>query len=125
VATNKASPYDYEPSYHWYPLGGTVVFTPGFIPSESGYLIRLSYMAAHGEIADTGSVNARVDDNWLMWAAAVHCLRWKMQRTKNDDPVVAQMLNEAIAKEVEMRIKYPLPYIVRDPHFTDWGGPDV
>ena len=122
VATSLSSPYEYQEHNHWWNSATYLYFDERSQPDTAGYIIRLTYMAAHSELTDTDSVNALVDDNWLKWASAVHVLRWKMQRTKNDDPVVAQMLNEAIANEAKYAARYPLPRQDKSPHYPVWDA---
>jgi hypothetical protein len=122
VATSLSSPYEYQEHNHWWNNATTLYFDERSQPDTAGYIIRLTYMAAHSELTDTDSVNALVNDNWLMWAAAIHALRWKMQRTKNDDPVVAQMLNEAIANEAKYAARFPLPRYDKKPHYPVWDA---
>lgn len=119
ILASSTDPYSGTPHYNWEEIDGTLVFDEGLAPL-SGDLIRLTYSPAHTEISsDTSEISSYIHIDYLTWEAAVYALRWRMSRTKADDPGVLQQLNEAIARAMQAASLYHVGK-GRDPHIARW-----
>jgi len=120
VAASSSSPYGYETNYHWQEVNGTLYF---FDPPAGGYLMRIWYVGYHGDIAESGSLEEGVSQDWLKWASAVNAWRWKMEQIRKDNPVAMDLMNEAKTLEANAERtakRYQLKQIPRDPIHADW-----
>ena len=100
VQVDDNAPYGWQLNQHWEETDGYLRFDEGFEPSEAGRTIRLFYNAAESALtADASALDDRLEDEVVLWKAAVHALRWKIQRHEGDADWYAQMLNEALANE--------------------------
>lgn len=95
IATDDTSPYCFQPNYNWREVNGKLVFDSGKEPSEAGRIIRIYYIGAHGEIAESGSLLSSVDMEWLVWKAAEFLYRDSMTKFNKDNPTDIDLLNEA------------------------------
>lgn len=116
IATSKTTPYDYQP---WIGVwreteDGKLQFDTHHIPDEDGYLIRLTYVGAHSAVsADTDTIHSLIHLDRLIWSAAVHAWRWRMQMAKQDEPMHQMHYQEAVAMAERMRTKHPIIYAHR------------
>lgn len=98
VANNASAPYYWTPHGRWHQVPSTprsLVFDEGSAPANA-YKMRILYLADHSELsADSDQISSDIHPNRLLAHAAVHALRWRLERTKMDDPTVPQLLNEA------------------------------
>lgn len=109
IALSSAAPYHYVPWYCWREIDGEIVFDAGKQPGDAGYKIRLGYNAPHAVLdSDDDTIDARIALERLIWTAAVHAWRWSVRRTRTDDPLAVQALNEAAARAELMKRKWPL-----------------
>lgn len=110
-----------KPNYYWDERGGVLYFDQGRAPDSSERL-SIWYAIPHGELtSDTGLVNDQIDREWLAWAAAVYCMRNRLQLVKRDDPALIDMLNEAKVMEMQMRQKMKTQInLPRDPRLGSW-----
>lgn len=117
IATNLTSPYDYQIQYHWREYEGQLVFDTGFEPDSSSYPMRITYMGAHAALtADNNAISQYINMNSLKWRAAIHALRWKVSRTKGDEPWTLKLLNEALQNAEREEAKWPVLKQYKDPH---------
>ncbi len=96
IAEDTADANPYIPWLLWREFDGKLEFDGG-IPDE-GKTIRLWYEKPHAEVtSDSSVISDYVDLPLLVWSAAVHAWRWRLQRVGGDNPIFLQMLNEAVA----------------------------
>lgn len=95
VAQEDEEPYYWQPHYYWQENYGKLLFDPGKEPTNTGDKIRIWYLGAHGEIAESGTILSSVPINWLKWKSAEFLYRDKLTRIKQDDPTVIDLFNEA------------------------------
>lgn len=112
VQVNTRASEPYYPMVHqqWEELEGKLVFYAD-PPQSTDYVIRLFYtpwLDAQPVDADSDTVAVEVAPERLAWQAAVHCLRWKVQRVKDDDPSWTRLLNEALAQAAAWEQREPL-----------------
>lgn len=94
-----AAPYYWTPHNRWHQnltSAGvyTLYFDEGTEPANT-HPMKIMYLAPHTEVkADADIVHAAIHPDRLKWQAAVHALRWRYQRTKQDDPSAIALLNE-------------------------------
>jgi len=104
VATSADSPYTYAPNYYWEENGGYLYFDPKKAPTTAGMKIRLWYRSPHASLSAYSTVvSPNVNMEWLKWMAVVNVYRDNISQTGKDDPVIIELLNQAMAKEREMR----------------------
>lgn len=122
LAENEEAPYDWHEHYNWQQsrtLPRVFVFDPDKQPMEARKM-RLTYLAEHAALStDASAISDHIHPDRLKWAAAVHALRWRYQRTKQDEPAVIDLLNEAKQQAQAMATKHPLPAFVRL-HLARW-----
>jgi hypothetical protein len=98
LAQAAAEPYNFMPHYYWeqlHSLPRVLRFQPGYEPLYT-YPMRVTYLAEHaGLVDDDDEISPAVHPDRLKWQAAVHALRWMLQRRGQDDPLVVELLNEA------------------------------
>ena len=117
IARDTSAPYYYVEHKHWREIGDDIYFDENSQPNTAGYRIRLTYIKP---FAGTGTISDYVHINRLKWEAAVFAIRWKLQKTGGDDPLLASLLTEAMANAERMRHKYPLPRMNKQPHLAFW-----
>jgi hypothetical protein len=111
----------YLENHHWLEHTGSVYFRRGHIPTDASYRIRLWHHAPHAAVtSDAGVISDYIHIERLKWAAAVHAYRRLLHTTKNDDTAVLRLLNEAIAKAVQMEQRYPTPKIPMPHKYIGW-----
>ena len=126
IAASSSEPYQYDINTKWKEQSGTLVFLPGGEPSDTGAVIRLSYVGKHGTIDETGAndeVNDAIDINWLLWSAASYLWRRRLQVIKKDDPTAVEMLNEAKTNEARALMeanKYSMRIMRKDQITARW-----
>ena len=104
VATSADSPYSYAPSYYWEENNGYLYFDTKKAPSTAGLKIRLWYRTPHADLAAYSTVvSPNVNMEWLKWMAVVNVYRDTISQTGHDDAVIVELLNQAMAKERELR----------------------
>jgi hypothetical protein len=125
VADSTSAPYNYAPHYHWdwkqnFTGGMTLCFDTGHIPA-GGRRMRLTYMVPNkdldGQYAKTAyltstwwesAISPMIEPERLSWQAAVYALRWKVGMAP-EQPMYATMLNEAIKRAEELKVRFPVP----------------
>lgn len=116
IASETSSPYDYVPNYNWIERGGKIIFDDSYIPEADGYTIKVVYNDPAGTLDDdSDTISDYIFKDLLAWKAAVHCLRWRMQRTKEDEPHIKQLLNEALTMAERKMVQYPVRQAVKFP----------
>lgn len=115
IATSKTSPYYYRPWHGvWREENGYLYFNSLREPDSAGYIMRLTYAGQHAEMdADDDTISNYVHLDRLIWNAAVHAWRWRIQMSKEDDKMFQQFLAEAIARAKEEDGKHPIHMPVR------------
>jgi len=119
IATNDTAPYTYKPSHYWEEMNGTLRFYTN-APGDDAKKIRLFYAGCHGALAETGTVNAAIDRDWLIWAAVAWIYRNLIQNIHKDNPTANELLNEAKnmeANAANMARKHCLRVMAKDPVF--------
>lgn len=101
-ANSSSAPYHWTPHYRWTQkyVGSTLtlVFDED-TELQAAYKMRITYGSLHPEVwLDADVIHDLVAPDRLKWEAAVHALRWRYQRTKQDDPAQIALLNEAKEK---------------------------
>lgn len=116
VAGSLTEPYDYVPSYQWREFDGCIEFDPGAEPDTSGYILRLVYHKAHAAVAaDTDTISDYVNLTRLIWTAAVHAWRWRVQMAGKNHPEYTAYMNEAAQRAGLMERRHPMPRIPKAP----------
>lgn len=114
---------DYYPNYHWDEMAseGKLKFDPGYAPSETGMVIRLTYkLRQYTELTtDIATIPDHIEVARVIWSAAVHALRWRSGQTHSDEPWITSKLNEALA-QAEQAKRIPIPRVPKDPHLGMW-----
>lgn len=114
---------DFYPNYHWEEMHteGKIKFDPGYAPSETGMVIRLTYQTKqYTELTgDTSAISDHILVEQVVWPAAVHVLRWRAGQTHSDEPWITSRLNEALA-QAEQAKRIPIPRVNKDPHMGMW-----
>jgi len=101
-AGNAAAPYNWMPHYQWYQVqltaGKTLVFHEGALPANTNKM-RVFYIQDHPAMSTlTTEVSTFINTDRLIWTAAVHALRWRIQRVKqigDTSAEVGQLMTEA------------------------------
>lgn len=129
VAANTSAPYDYDvvDGAYWRTVGTNISLAEGHQFTSTGYYIRLTYNIPSTAITtDAGTIPDAVAIDWLKWAAAVHCLRWRMGRTKEDEPSVKEALALAMAEEAKAASIHQVRKgnIMRTPQYGPFAGDD-
>ena len=117
VATASSTPYGYRILNHWREINDDIVFDEGYQLNSTDYIIRLTYRVPFTELttdngATPGTQDATclipdlADMNWIKWAGAAYCLRWKLGMTGRDEPTVREMLQEAITRAEMQAARY-------------------
>jgi len=109
IASSTSTPYNYVeiPANLWQEVNDDIYFAERHQPTLAGYTIRLTYRVPLTALsADTGAVPDLYDPNWVKWAGAAYCYRWRYQQVKQDDPTTAHYLQEAIAQAQQMALRY-------------------
>ncbi|MDI6696837.1 MAG: hypothetical protein QME21_17450 [Anaerolineales bacterium] len=95
IAENVSSAYPYIRWLNWREIDGYLEFD--LQSPEPGRTIRLTYEAKHATVSsDASIISDYVDLRLLVWSAAVHAWRWRLQRVGGDKPIFLQMMSEAI-----------------------------
>lgn len=126
IGNASTSPYAWMPHYRWrQEYTGTgpamaLIFDEGSEPQNT-YPMLIYYRTIHPEVKlDSDVIHPSVHPDRLKWEAAVHALRWKYQRTKQDDPAQVALLNEAQDKAVTMRLAFPIIRQEATPRHARW-----
>lgn len=118
IAQETTAPYDYAVNYHWQQVDGKLRFDTDYAPATAGLKIRITHQPAVTELtSDTGAIGSGIHPDLLKWTAAVHLLRWALQR-KPDNGSLAQMLNEAVTQADKYTRLYGLRPVSRVRHAT-------
>jgi len=123
VAASSSSPYGFVPNLFWKEWNAKLIFDKGKEPTSTGYIIRLWYEGAHGEIAESGSILSSIDMNWLKWSAAAFLYRDQIKKIQKDNPTDIDLLNEAKTLEAEAKrnaVRYELMSMPSDPKLAGW-----
>ena len=126
IRTDSTEPYQYDINTKWKEQSGSLVFLPGGEPSNTGAVMRLSYIGKHGAIDETGSndeINDAIDLNWIIWSAAAYLWRRRLQVIKKDDPTAVEMLNEAKTNEARALVeasRYSMRIMRKDQITARW-----
>ncbi len=117
LALNSTIPYGYVEHFGWHEIDGKIRFLPGRAPADTGYKLRLTY--ALNDVtdlsADTDIISDYIHRDVLIWMAAVHAHRRRIQRSKGDEPTVTILMNEAIARAEQIKRLHPIPKVSRSP----------
>jgi len=115
IARELTAPYAYQHQHgSWYERDGSLFFATGREPQESGYTIRLTYMAPHAALtADTGTVSAYIHPDLLVWTAAVYAWRWRTQMGRGDEPTNTLFYQEAVARADRERRLHRIPQPIK------------
>jgi hypothetical protein len=106
-ASSATAPLNYVELSGWEEIEGEIQFLAGKQPGDTGYLLRLTYNIGSSEItADATAIASLIHPEWLKWTAAVIALRWRVDKTKDDDTYLKQRLNEALQNEAAAERKY-------------------
>jgi len=117
VAMMTTAPYQYVPHFGWRQIGTTIAFDTERAPDEADYKIRLTHVALPTTLtADTDAISNYIYPDRLSWKAAVHALRWRVQRYREDRPDLIKLMNEALAQEALMDARYPIYGLQKTPH---------
>lgn len=117
IATSSTTAFYYTPNFSWIETTeGKLRFLTGCEPAESDYKIRVTYVAPHVKITtDSNTISDYVPIDRLVWEAAVHAWRWKLQTTKGEDNYAATMMSEAILTRDSKRKQWPVQGTTYDP----------
>jgi hypothetical protein len=113
IATSTTSPYEYLRYVGtWRETeDGKIQFDTRYIPGVTGYTIRLTYVGKHAALVnDNDTVHALIHLDRLIWSAAVHAWRWRIQMAKQDEPMYQLSYNEAREMAERMRLAHPIIY---------------
>lgn len=96
IEENVSSAYPYIRWLNWQEINGYLEFDLQY--PEAGRKIRLTYEAKHATVnSDASIISNYVDLRLLVWSAAVHAWRWRLQRVGGDrQPIFSQMMSEAV-----------------------------
>lgn len=91
--SRKAYSGTYARQYNWRQIAGKLYFDK----APDGALLRLIHNGQHAELtADTDVITiAGLNQERLVWEAAVYAWRWMLQMYGKDNPLAGQMLTEA------------------------------
>ncbi len=129
IGRNTSSPYEYVVHNHWKELTYlTETDLYGYklrfyhrAPDEDNLPIRITYAPLNTDLQDDGAeIPDNVPLNLLLWKAAASCLRWRIERTREDEPERVRLLNEALANAVRMANTYEIPTTHADMRFSRW-----
>jgi len=117
VASEKVSPYGYVPQVGtWYEQAGSLYFATNKEPQESGYIIRLTYASPHAVLdTDDDTISGYVHLSRLVWAAAVYAWQWRIQMSKEDEPMYGQQMAYAVAMAERDKMRHPISLPVKAP----------
>lgn len=119
IASSATQPYNYVKHFWWQEVGGNL-YLDANLPS-AGMKIRLWYVAPHAEIAESGTINAAIDLEFLKWTSVVNLWREHVQIVERDNPIATDMLNEAKQNEATARVKaqgFHRKAMPRDPYLA-------
>jgi hypothetical protein len=119
ISVPSSSPVVYAPHWDWEELSGKLCFAPGTFPQDDGCTIRINYIARPAILsADSDTINDLIHPERLLWAAAVHAWRWRMQMSRGDEPTYKAHFDEALAQAAAARIRYPIRGTDRSPRLS-------
>jgi hypothetical protein len=122
IGINSSTPIYYYVHSHWYEKDGLLWFDPGYMP-DAGYTIRLTYapLTVTTLDSDTATFSDLIHPDAVIWAAAVFALRWRLQKTQDNEPERVRYMNEAIARAEANASKFKPPTNPqKDAHFGGW-----
>lgn len=99
VASEASNPYGWIEDFSWQEVAGKLIFQSGKEPTDTGKIIRLVYLGKHGAITETGATNAfdaTINEDYVLWSAAKHLWRTRIETMGKDDPQAFDFFNEAI-----------------------------
>ena len=106
VAGSSTSPYSYSTNYFWYENGGYLYFEPTKAPSTAGMKVRLWYRTPHTALTLYSTIiSNNVNLELLKWSAVVNVYRNWISTTGKDDPIVIELMNQALTKERDMSVR--------------------
>jgi len=110
-ATNLTEPYDYQELFHWDDEHGELRFPVGWAPVGDGYKLKLEFVPTQERKTDEADeLPAKLDDQLVLWTAAVWLCRDGMMRFQNDAKRdLGNKTNEALARQAEVKRKYRRP----------------
>lgn len=110
MATSLTTPYVYVPQVGtWYEQAGSLYFKTNKEPKETGYILRLTYASPHAVMdADADTISDYVHLSRLVWAAAVYAWQWRIQMSKEDEPMYGQQLAYAVAIAEREKMLHPI-----------------
>ncbi len=110
IARRTSEPYDWEELYHWMVRDNTSTYDLLFpYQPESGYKLRLVYVAAHALLdADADTIQAVVPDDYLIWRAAYHHYRLRLHYPGKDEKRWTGLMNEAAEYAAQALRRHPI-----------------
>lgn len=102
-------------------------FYGGGQPRSTGYTYCIWYQVPPTALTtDAGTISDYIHPDLLSWTAAVHALRWRIQRTKGGNAIDAEVLKEAMLRRTMEKAKHMhLIPSIQSPPKPPWisGGP--
>jgi len=93
-----------------------LVFQEEYKPHYSE-IMRVHYYEPVKYLIDSEDIiNPSINKDALIWRAAVHALRWKLQRTEKDAPHYEDRYKEALAMAASLEVPKPKPM----PRYSQW-----
>lgn len=116
-AMSLTSPYLYRPVYGvWREREGKLVFNTRREPNVADYKLRLTYASPHAVLdADADEVSDYVHLNRLIWAAADSAWRWRVQMSKEHEPIYQALWAEAKINAVKFKAQHPIRFPTTTP----------
>lgn len=106
VATTTTLPYGYNINFFWNENNGYLYFEPSKAPTTVGMKIRLWYKASHAAVTDYSSIiSQNINHELVKWTSVVNIYRDYLTRISKDDPIIIELLNQALVKEKELKDK--------------------
>ena len=121
VATSTATPYDYITLNHWREINDDISFDEHHQLTTAGFTIRLTYRVPFADLTtDAGALPDLVDMNWIKWAGAAYCLRWRY--SVETDEEIRNRLVEALTNAEKMadRFRPKMQQMQRDWPHSAW-----
>ena len=121
IAANDDEPYDWSIHRHWKEIDGKIIFDSFCQPKDDDLTVRITYYPTAVELVNyTDVITPYIHIDRLAWESVCHALRWRLQRTKGDEPDVLRLLNEALANAQREELRHPVPQFSKDPHLASW-----
>lgn len=120
IITSSSAPNEFKRLYNWIENNGKLVI-PKEIDETAGRTIRLYYMAYHDEVNDdTDTIRDEYNRYRLSWTATAMYLMNRVQYSGNQDERESFLLQNAMQRAQELKYRYPIRPILRDPILARW-----